>query len=185
MGEEILLNKSGDTVESHEKLLLDASLIQRIYKHKGQELSATVWRALRTDVETEGPLHPDFYRRQKSDGSYRDPDVTIQTIDGFEYVVPKLYKDTRKSIWKVEGASLFDKEGVFGNNQWDYFEIPAGTEVPEGILIIRDDKNKRYDTIHYSIVPNYMMPVSEFKEKLDELARDALKKRAALARKAV
>ncbi|WP_164887286.1 hypothetical protein [Hahella sp. KA22] len=60
---------------------------------------------------------------------------------------------------------------------WAYLEIPAGTDIPEGILIVRDDYNERFEATHYSIVPNRAMSVSTFKNLLDELYTNIQKKK--------
>ena len=62
-------------------------------------------------------------------------------------------------MWKAQGTSLFNKPDTFVGKNWEYIEIPKGTEIPAGILIIEDDFNTRFGATHYSIVPDHAMPV--------------------------
>jgi hypothetical protein len=64
-------------------------------------------------------------------------------------------------------------KGVFGLGMWTYFEIPAGTMIPPGLIITKDDYNARYQATHYSISPNYTMPKKQFTALLDQLAESA------------
>lgn len=108
------------------------------------------------------PLYPDFYPRMVR-GSLRRPDITIKEIGGIEYVEAELDK----------GTSLFDKSGTFGFKNFDYFEIPAGTEIPNGLIIIKGEFNQKYNATHYSICPNYRMRKDYFVNLLDRLAMNA------------
>lgn len=166
--EESLLTKK--TVES---VFLDLGELTRVY-NSDRELTVSLWRALRTDVKTGGPLYPDFYRREIRAGKFRQPDVTVREIGELECVIPKVYKKRPEDVWKAQGTSLFDRPDTFAGNSWQYFEIPAGTKIPEGLIIIKDDYNERFRATHHSIVPNRAMPLTEFRRLLDQLARNAI-----------
>lgn len=166
--EESLLTKK--TVES---VFLDLGELTRVY-NSDRELTVSLWRALRTDVKTGGPLYPDFYRREIRAGKFRQPDVTVREIGELECVIPKVYKKRPEDVWKAQGTSLFDQPDTFAGNSWQYFEIPAGTKIPEGLIIIKDDYNERFRATHHSIVPNRAMPLTEFRRLLDQLARNAI-----------
>lgn len=84
-------------------------------------------------------------------------------IGGTEHVVARL----------GQGTSLFDREGVFGAANWTYFEIPAGTEIPVGLIITRDGFNDKYKATHHSISPNFTMPKTQFVALLNTLAANA------------
>ena len=56
-----------------------------------------------------------------------------------------------------------------------YYKIPAGTELPTGLAIVRDSYNKNLEATHYTIAPAYDMPVMKFKRLLNRLARKAMK----------
>jgi hypothetical protein len=161
---------TGTTVEA---ILIDLGQLERIYK-SGHEPTFELWRALRTDAPVAGPLYPDFYQREIRAGKFRLPDVTVETDDGIEYVVPRVYRKRPEDTWKAEGTSLFDRPDTFIGDRWFYFKLPAGTIIPNGILIVKDDFNERFNARHYSIVPNWRMTVSQFKCLLDQLARNAL-----------
>ncbi|ROQ30371.1 hypothetical protein [Gallaecimonas pentaromativorans] len=143
-------------------------ILERIFDND-QDLTLCLWRASRTDHPAENPLHPDFERRDLGRGQFREADVTIREINGISYIVPKVYKKSVDSIWKVEGTSLFDRSKTFKGKRWEYIEIPAETPIPEGLLIIKDDYNERFGATHYSIVPNRMMTVDLFKKLLKDL----------------
>lgn len=73
----------------------------------------------------------------------------------------------------MKGTSLFDKSGTFGFKNFDYFEIPAGTEIPLGLIIIKGEYNNKYEVTHYSICPNYRTKKDLFISLLDKLALNA------------
>ena len=96
--------------------------------------------------------------------------MTIKEIGGVDYVEAE----------PGQGTSLFDKSGTFGFKHFDYFEIPAGTEIPAGLIIIRGEYDKKYEATHYSICPNHRMKKDLFVALLDLLALNAqLQKRKA------
>mgnify|MGYP001598544008 CR=1 FL=1 len=121
-----------------------------------------LWRAVHKDNSNKNPLYPDFYPRMVR-GNLRRPDITVKEIGGIEYVEAEL----------VKGTSLFDKSGTFGFKNFDYFEIPAGTEIPIGLIIIKGEFNNKYQATHYSICPNHRMRKDHFIILLDRLAMNA------------
>ncbi|WP_308366894.1 MULTISPECIES: hypothetical protein [unclassified Microbulbifer] len=121
-----------------------------------------LWRAVHKDNVGQNPLHPDFYPRMIR-GSMRRPDIAVKEIGGVEYVEAEL----------VKGTSLFDKSGTFGFKNFEYFEIPAGTEIPTGLIIIKGEYNQKYKATHYSICPNHRMRKDLFIRLLDRLAYNA------------
>jgi hypothetical protein len=142
-----------------ESLLISKGELDRIYTGS---VSLFLWRALHKSVTVANPLYPDFDPREVR-GVLRAPDVEVRVIDGVEQVISRL----------GAGTSLFDRPGVFGEGNWTYFEIPAGTEIPLGLIITKDTFNKKYDATHYSISPNHSMPKSQFILLLDRLAANA------------
>lgn len=155
-------------MQTIENLLISRGELDRIYIGN---LNLYLWRALHTSSDASNPLYPDFQPRQIRTGHVRAPDVEIKLINGVEYVVARL----------GDGTSLFDAHGVFGPNNWTYFEIPAGTEIPRGLIITKDAYNKKYRATHYSISPNYMMPKRTFIQLLDHLAQNAKLRKARMA----
>lgn len=161
------------TERTVEAVFIDLDELHRVYNSE-RELTVSLWRALRTDVKKGGPLYPDFYRREIREGKFRQPDVKVDTVGDVECVIPKVYRRRPEDVWKAQGTSLFDKPDTFAGESWYYFEIPAGTAIPEGLLIIKDDYNERFKATHHAIVPNRTMPLAEFKRLLDQLARNAI-----------
>ncbi len=142
--------------------------LSRIYDGE-KDLGLFLWRASRTDQPCVNPLHPDFVPRELRKGQFRPADVTIERRNGVEYIIPKVSKKTSESIWKAQGTSLFDRPDTFKGKNWEYIEIPEGTKIPDGILIIKDDYNERFEATHYSIAPNHAMSVKAFKLLLNTL----------------
>ncbi|MGL6159976.1 hypothetical protein [Microbulbifer sp.] len=60
-----------------------------------------------------------------------------------------------------------------GFKNFEYFEIPAGTEIPTGLIIIKGEYNQKYKATHYSICPNHRMRKDLFIRLLDRLAYNA------------
>jgi len=106
------------------------------------------------------PLYPDLEQRVLPSGNIRDPDLEKELKNGIWYVKAEIGK----------GTSVVDKEGIFGYKNWEYIVIPAGTVIPKEIIITKDHYMDRKKCWHYSISPNYDMPVSEYLKALDELA---------------
>src|SRR5690554_3115655 len=95
--------------------------------------------------------------------SLRNHKVTIKQLVGVQYVEAEL----------VKGTSLFDKSGNFVFKNFDYFEIPARTEIPAGLIIIKGEFNSKYQATHYSVCPNHRMRKDIFITLLDRLALNA------------
>ncbi len=146
-----------------ENILISAGQLNRIYM--GED-GLNLWRAVHKDNAGDNPLYPDFYPR-KIRGNWRSPDITIKEIDAIEYVEAELEK----------GTSLFDKEGTFGFKNFQYFEIPAETDIPSGLIIIKGGYNKKYKATHYSICPNQRIRKKDFVKLLDLLALNAEKQK--------
>ncbi|MDP5189076.1 hypothetical protein [Rheinheimera baltica] len=51
--------------------------------------------------------------------------------------------------------------------------IPAGTIIPKELVITKDHYIPKKNSWHYSISPNFDMPVSKFLRSLDQLAINA------------
>jgi hypothetical protein len=148
-------------METLENLLIGRGELSRIYT--GQ-MRLFLWRALHRASTTANPLYPDFEPREIRAGVLRAPDVTVQIRGGTPFVIARL----------GEGTSLFDRAGAFGHENWTYFEIPKGTVIPDGLIIVKDDYNKKYKATHYSLSPNQDMTQMQFMQLLDQLARNAI-----------
>lgn len=145
--------------------------LSRIYDGE-KDLALFLWRASRTDQPCENPLYPDFVPRELRKGQFRPADVTIEQRNGIDCIIPKIYKKTPQGIWKAQGTSLFNRPDTFIGKNWEYIEIPEGTKIPAGILIIEDDYNDRFEATHFSIVPDHPMSVKAFKLLIDLLLRN-------------
>lgn len=92
----------------------------------------------------------------------RPADITIEEVDGEMWVRVKP---------SPRGASTFDKPNVFKGTGWEYYRIEAGTELPHGLAIVRDNYNPRFQAVHYTIAPAFDMPLTRFRALLQLLAR--------------
>jgi len=113
-----------------------------------------LWRAFNTSKKGGHPmdlLEEGYYR---SDGNFRRADVTITPVNGEPWVLVKHYPG---------GLSTFDKSKTFKRGSWEYFKIPAGTRLPEGLAVVKDEYNKVYGATHYTLAPARDMKLSEFK----------------------
>jgi len=101
-----------------------------------------------------------------SNGRARPADIQIIDRAGIKWV---------SVSQRPRGISTFDKPGVPPGKDWTYYRIPAGTTLPFGLAIVRDEFNSRFGATHYTISPAYDMPLSQFKLLLSRLAQIALK----------
>jgi hypothetical protein len=105
-----------------------------------------------------------------SNGNPRQADITIDNSLNIPYV---RVKD------RPRGLSTFDKSGLPKGKNWEYYKIPAGTLLPAGLAIVKDDFNTRFQATHFTIAPAYDMPLDKFKFLLSQLASLLIKEEAA------
>lgn len=98
-----------------------------------------------------------------SNGRVRDEDIQTYIKNGELWV-----KST------TGGISLFDVLGI-PVKSWDYYLLSKGTKIPYGLVITKDDYKKRLKATHYTIRPNWDMPVTKFCILLDKLALELKK----------
>jgi hypothetical protein len=104
-----------------------------------------------------------------SAGRLRPPDIDIINKGGSKWVT--VARSPR-------GISTFDKPGVPSGSDWSYYRISAGTVLPQGLAIVKDNFNPRLGATHYTIAPAHDMPLEEFKRLLNQLAANAIKEAA-------
>ena len=144
-----------------EEIIISRGDMEKIYR---SDISLTLWRAVnKNGPKLTNPLHPDLKERILPNGRVRLADVSIYSKDGVLFVKSE----------ESRGTSLSDKEGLFGNKNWDYVVIPAGTTIPQELIITKDHHIPKRKSWHYSISPNYDMPVTKFLQALDQLAINA------------
>lgn len=73
---------------------------------------------------------------------------------------------------RSRGLSTFDRPGLPPGKDWRYLKIPAGTQLPDGLAIVRDERNERSEATHYTIAPAYDMPLVQFKALLERLVHN-------------
>lgn len=104
-------------------------------------------------------LYPILKSFLMSNGRVREEDI-------------KTYRIGRE-LWvdcKSGGISLFDKKGV-PVKSWEYYILSIGSKLPKGLVITKDELNKRFKSYHYTIRPHWDMPVAKYCMLLDDLAK--------------
>lgn len=148
----------------------DCDLYRAIFR---DNFTMDVTTYLRPDIElanapTIAPLlHPTFEPVMAA-GRLRAPDILAN-------------KETGKYEPDTGGTSVFDRAGVLKAADFD-FHIPEGTDIPPGVKISKDEFNKRLKATHYSIMPAVPMFKDVLMGKLDNLARNAIKRQYEKAR---
>jgi hypothetical protein len=145
-----------------EEIIIERGDIEKIYH---RDWNVTLWRAMAIDsIHGGNPLYPDLTNRVLPNGDIRRPDVSVYTDEqGVQ----------RVKAQEGRGTSLSDKEGTFGFKKWGYIAIPAGTLIPNGLIITRDHFLASKGCWHYSISPNQDMPVDDLLHALDQFAKNA------------
>lgn len=144
-----------------EEIIISRGDLEKIYR---SNITLTLWRAVnKSGVQASNPLYPDLHERVLPNGRVRLADVSTYSKDGILYVKSE----------ESRGASLSDQEGIFGHKKWDYVVIPAGTVIPPELIITKDHQIPKKTYWHYSISPNFDMPVAKFLKALDQLAINA------------
>lgn len=143
-------------------VLIEKGMIENYFDGK---VPTNLWRAFKRNS---GKQILDFVEESfiLSNGRPRVADIKIETRNGEKWV---FVKD------RPRGVSTFDKPGVPDGKGWDYFRIPKDTVLPEGLAIVKDLYNTRFQATHYTIAPAYDMPLSQFKSKLNALANSLIK----------
>ena len=124
-----------------------------------------LWRALKTK-ENAHPFHFVEQPFMLSNGRPRPADITIETVNGQKWV---------RITDRPRGVSTFDKSGVPPGRGWEYYRIPKGTELPSGLVVVRDELNVAFGATHYTIAPDRDMPLDAFKMLLNRLGRSLIK----------
>lgn len=101
-----------------------------------------------------------------SNGRPRPADIKIEVRNGVQWVCVKE---------RPRGLSTFDKKGLPKGKDWEYYKIPKGTVLPDGLAIVKDEHNTAFQATHYTIAPAFDMPLSQFKNNLQKLAKMLVK----------
>lgn len=144
-----------------EEIIIKRGDIEKIYR---SNIALTLWRAVnKSGSNGQNPLYPDLTEKELPNGRIRLADISTYDVNGIEYVKSE----------ESRGTSLSDIDGLFGHKNWDYIIIPKGTTIPNELIITKDHYIPRKKSWHYSISPNFDMPVSNFLNALDKLAFNA------------
>jgi hypothetical protein len=143
-------------------LLIDQGEIDRYYDG---HVPSDLWRAINRK-QPAGLF--DFVEEPYtlSNGRVRRADIRIVNRRGEKWV---------EVNERPRGVSTFDAPGVPVGKDWSYYRIPAGTVLPAGLCIVRDNFNPTYNATHHTIAPAYEMPLNTFKQLLSKLASSVIK----------
>jgi hypothetical protein len=104
---------------------------------------------------------PDFEPRVLPNGKVRAADVELS--------------GDKQWVKAGGGTSLFDRPGVFKWRGWLSFDLPAGTVVPDSLIVRHTGYNKAFQADHYQIESRTeQMRLDAYKGALDNLARNAI-----------
>ncbi|WP_444932558.1 Tse2 family ADP-ribosyltransferase toxin [Microbulbifer sp. JTAC008] len=153
------------SVTTLKDVLIEKDQLDRFFD---KSIPVDLWRALK---KKSGQQPFDFVEKGfvLSNGRPRPADITIERRANEDWVC---VKD------RPRGLSTFDEKGVPKGNGWEYFKIPKGTKLPEGLAIVKDEYNSKFEATHYTIAPAFDMPISQFKSKLLQLAKQLIKEAA-------
>jgi len=144
-------------IEILRDVLVELGEVERLI---GRCHSLDLWRAI------DASEAKDLFRLVENDivrapGKISQADITIRDYRGEKWVYCRDFP---------RGVSTFDRAGVFRGDKWKYYKIPAGTMLPEGIVIVRDFYNLRYGATHHTIAPERDMALRQFRALLAEFA---------------
>lgn len=120
-------------------------------------LDINLWRGQKPSEKGQNILYPLLKSFLLSNGQVREPDIDTYKKNG--------------EVWikaNGGGVSLFDVLGV-PNKKWSYYRLPAGTVIPVGLVILKDNYNSRHKATHYTICPHWDMPLKNFLILIDQL----------------
>ncbi|GAB2190559.1 hypothetical protein MAH1_21670 [Sessilibacter sp. MAH1] len=148
-------------------VILKDVLIQsgKINQYFEGAVPVNLWRARNKKTQ----IHVfDFVEKNTvlSNGRPRLADIQIVSKNGVKWVSVK---------YQPRGISTFDEPGLPKGKDWEYYRIPKGTELPNGLAIVKDQFNTKFQATHYTIAPAYDMPLSQFKNLLHLLAQRIIK----------
>ena len=120
-------------------------------------LSVHLWRGQKPEESHSPVLYPLLKSYLLANGNTREPDIDTYSKGGTTWV---------KANGK--GVSLFDVLGV-PHSKWNYYKIPAGTPIPHGLVVVKDKFNSKHKATHYSMCPNWDMPLKNYLMLLDKI----------------
>ena len=120
-------------------------------------LNVNLWRGDNPHNE-DSIFYPILKAFMLSSGRLRKEDIKTYTKGGVVWV------DSKSG-----GISLFDKKGI-PVAKWEFYKLLAGTEIPHGLVITKDDWKEQFQAYHYTIRPHWDMPLTKFLMLLDKLA---------------
>ncbi len=126
------------------------------------DLNVNLWRG-RNPHNNDSIFYPILKSFRLSNGNLRPEDIKTFNRDG--------------GLWvraKTGGISLFDRSGI-PSKRWEYYKLLAGTTIPIGLVITKDDYKESFKATHYTIRPNWDMPVEKFCILLDKFATKLVK----------
>ncbi len=139
-----------------------------IDKYYDDLVPVNLWRA--KNLSNKEPIFSMVeHKIVRNNGKVRPADISIYQNNGIDWV---------SIVERPRGISTFDRPNVFKRGKWEYYKIPAGTVLPNGLAIVEDGYNVALGAKHYTIAPAFDMPLNSFKELLNNLAQKLVKETA-------
>lgn len=152
-------------MKSLKEIFIDAGEIDKFFDDK---VPVNLWRAKNLN-KRDSIFSMIEQKIVRKNGKVRPADITIFKKNDVEWVS---VKD------KPRGISTFNKPNVFKRGRWEYYKIPIGTDIPNGLAIVEDGFNIALGAKHYTIAPAFDMPLGQFKQLLNTLAQALIKETA-------
>lgn len=148
--------------ENEDEFFIEKRALGELFDSK-YDLNVNLYRG-KNPNNNDPILYPILKSFLLSDGRVRDEDIKTY-----------LKNDVLWVRCKTGGISLFDAFGC-PVKSWEYFKFTFDTtKIPRGLVITKDDWHKRFKCFHYTIRPNWDMPVTKFCMLLDEMARQLVR----------
>ena len=113
-------------------------------------------------------LHPSFEAVGSATAASRPPDIVSNRVTG-------MYDPD------TGGTSVFDRPNVLKRADGDFL-IPDGTDIPPDLKVKKDSFNQRLQATHYTIMPAKPLFKQVLMAQLDNLVRNAIRRRWEQAR---
>jgi hypothetical protein len=152
-----------NTEEKEDEYFINKRAIGELFDSKFN-LNVNLWRG-KNPHNNDSIFYPILKAFKMSNGNLRPEDIKTYKRNGELWVKAK-----------TGGISLFDRNGI-PSKYWEYYKLLVGTSIPFGLVITKDDYKQNFKATHYTIRPNWDMPVTTFCMLLDKLALKLVKEK--------
>jgi len=147
--------------EKEEEFFIKKRELNELFDSK-YALDVNLWRG-DNPHNKDAIFYPILKSFMLSNGRLRKEDIKTYTRNA------ELWVDCKSG-----GISLFDKKGI-PVKKWEFYKLLAGKDIPHGLVITKDNWKENFQAFHYTIRPNWDMPLKNFLMLLDKLAARLVK----------